>query len=286
MSARAWLAFWALGIIWGVPYFFIRIAVQELSPFVVAWGRLTLAAFILLPIAWRRGALRSVGPYMAAIFAFSLVEFVIPFTAIAFGERWISSAVAGILIAGVPLTVVFISRFFGVEESLGSRRVVGLVLGLCGVAALLGLGSVSGLTGWVGVGCMLLATVGYAVGPLIIQRHLHGLDSLGPLSASLGLSSLVLLIPALATLPHQWPSSAALMSVAVLGVLCSAVAMLLMFYLVRSAGASRATTITYVNPIVASFLGVGVLHETLGKSGWIALGVILLGVFLANKPVR
>jgi len=81
-----WLAFLSLGIIWGLPYFFIRLAVQELSPFVVAWGRVTLAALVLLPIAWRRGALRSLGPHMRPVCAFAVVEFVIPFSAISIGE--------------------------------------------------------------------------------------------------------------------------------------------------------------------------------------------------------
>ena len=102
---KIWLAFAALGVIWGVPYFFIRIAVQEVSPLVVVWGRLTLAALVLLPIAIRRGAIRPLHGHLGAVATFALVEFVVPFTAISYGERWISSSVAGILIAGVPLTI-------------------------------------------------------------------------------------------------------------------------------------------------------------------------------------
>ena len=282
MSWRGWAAFWALGIIWGVPYFFIRIAVQEISPFVVAWSRLTIAALILLPIAWHRGALRPLRTHMVAICVFAAVEFVVPFSAISFGERWISSSITGILIAGAPLTVLIMARFLGMDERLGPRRVVGLVLGLCGVVALLGFGTVSGPLGWAGVGCMVLATIGYAAGPLIIQRYLHGLDSIGPIAASLSVASLVLLLPAAATWPDRWPSSATLTSIVVLGVLCSAIAMLLMFYLVRVAGAARALIITYVNPAVAMLLGVGVLHEHLGPGGVTAFVVILIGSFLAT----
>jgi drug/metabolite transporter (DMT)-like permease len=284
---RGWAAFWALGIIWGVPYFFIRVAVQELSPFVVAWSRLTIAALILLPIAWHRGALRPLRTHGAAILAFAAVEFVVPFSAIAFGERWISSSITGILIAGAPLTVIVMSRFVGMHERLGPRRVVGLVLGLCGVIALVGFGTVSGPLGWAGVGCMVLATIGYAAGPLIIERHLHGLDAIGPITASLTVASLVLLLPAVATWPDRWPSTATLCSIAVLGVLCSSIAMLLMFYLVRVAGASRALIITYINPAVATALGVGVLNESLGRGGVTAFAVILIGSFLStHQPGR
>ena len=283
MSWRGWAAFWALGIIWGVPYFFIRIAVQEISPFVVAWSRLTIAALILLPIAWHRGALRPLRTHKVAICAFAVAEFVVPFSAISFGERWISSSVTGILIAGAPLTVIVIARFFGVHERLGAWRAVGLVLGLCGVVALLGFGTVSGPRGWAGVGCMVLATIGYAIGPLIIQRYLHGLESIGPIAASLTVASLVLLLPAVATWPERWPSTATLSSIAVLGVLCSSIAMLLMFYLVRVAGAARALIITYVNPAVATLLGVGLLHESLGTGGVTAFAVILIGSFLSTR---
>ena len=283
MTWRGWTAFVALGIIWGLPYFFIKVAVQELSPVILAFSRVALATLILMPIAWRRGALRSLGRHKAAICAFGLVEFAIPFSLISVGERWISSSVTGILIAMVPLSIALIQRFFGIRESLGAWRIAGLAIGFIGVAALLGTGSISGSLGWAGVGCMLLATIGYAVGPLIIQRHLHGLDSIGPLALSLLVASIVLFVPAVMELPAGLPSAAALASIAVLGVVCTAVAMLLMFYLVHHAGASRAAVITYINPVVAALLGVLVLDEHLGIGGFVAFVLILLGSWLATR---
>jgi drug/metabolite transporter (DMT)-like permease len=283
VSWRVWVAFIALGIIWGVPYFFIKLAVLELSPLVVAWARITLAALILLPIAWRRGALRPLNAHKRALCTFAIVEFAIPFVAISFGERWIDSSLTGILIAAVPLTVVLISRFFGIKEHLAPARLLGLALGLVGVAALLGFGSVSGPQGWAGVGCMLLATLGYAIGPLIIQRNFRGLDSIGPVAASLLIASIVLLIPAALAMPRGAPSALALSSIAVLGVVCTAAAMLLMFYLVGHAGASRATIITYINPAVATLLGVLLLNEHVGLGGYAGFALILLGSWLATR---
>jgi drug/metabolite transporter (DMT)-like permease len=275
--------FAALGIIWGLPYFFIKLAVQEVSPFALAFVRVLLATLILMPIAWRRGALRSLAKHKAPIVAFGLIEFAIPFSLISLGERWISSSVTGILIAMVPLSIALIQRFFGIREALGGWRVTGLVVGFIGVAALLGTGPISGVLGWAGVGCMLVSTLCYAVGPLIIQRHLQGLDSIGPLAASLGVASAILLIPAAFELPSSPPSANALASIAVLGIVCTAVAMLLMFYLVRHAGASRASVITYINPVVATLLGVLVLDEHLGIGGFIAFALILLGSWLATR---
>jgi drug/metabolite transporter (DMT)-like permease len=283
---RGWGAFAALGIIWGLPYFFIKISVQELSPVVVAFGRVILGTLILLPIAWRRGALHSLGKHKAAICAFALAEFVIPFSVISFGERWISSSVTGILIAMVPLSIALIQRFFGVHERLGSWRIVGLGMGFVGVAALLGFGTISGPLGWAGVGCMLIATLGYAIGPLIIQRHLSRLDPFGPLAASLLVSSVVLLVPAVMAFPARMPSALTLASMVILGVVCTAAAMLLMFYLVSHAGASRAAVITYINPAVAALLGVLLLHERLGTGGILAFVLILLGSWLATRGAR
>jgi len=280
---RGWVVFAALGIIWGLPYFFIKVAVQEVSPFALAFVRVLLAALILMPIAWRRGALRSLAQHKAPIVAFGLIEFAIPFSLISLGERWISSSVTGILIAMVPLSIALIQRFFGIREALGGWRMAGLVVGFVGVAALLGTGPISGVLGWAGVGCMLVSTLCYAVGPLIIQRHMHGLDSIGPLAASLGVASAILLIPAALEIPSSLPSANALASIAVLGILCTAVAMLLMFYLVRHAGASRASVITYINPVVATLLGVLVLDEHLGIGGFIAFALILLGSWLATR---
>lgn len=157
------MAFGALCVIWGVPYFFIRIAVR---------------------------------PHLAAVCVFA---------AICIGERWIGSAIAGILIAGVPLTIALMSRFAGVHEPLGPRRLFGLVIGFLGVAGLVGLGPVSGVHGWIGAACMLLATLGYAAGPLVIQRHLAQLQPIGPVSASLAIASLALLVPALLTFPSRVP---------------------------------------------------------------------------------
>jgi drug/metabolite transporter (DMT)-like permease len=277
------MAFAALGLIWGLPYFFIKVALQELSPLVVAWGRLALAALILLPAAWRRGALGTIGGHWGAITAFALVEFVFPFTAISVGERWISSSVTGILIALVPLTVVLISRFFALHEPLSFWRGVGLATGLLGVVSLLGFGTVSGPLAWAGVACMLLATVGYATGPLIVQRYMTGLESMGPVAASVGVAALVLTLPAALSFPRQWPSTQVLVALLVLGAVCTAVAMLLMVYLIRSAGAARASVITYINPAVATLLGVIILDEHLGVGGLLAFALILLGSWLSTR---
>ncbi|HEX4151826.1 MAG TPA: EamA family transporter [Steroidobacteraceae bacterium] len=280
------MAFVALSIIWGFPYLLIKLAVGEVPPLMVAWARVTLAAGILLPLASMRGAPLFARGHFGALVAFALAEFVIPFAAISIGEQWISSSMAGILIATVPMWVVLLSRSFGVHERLGARRLAGLALGFAGVVTLLGFGGISGAKGWVGVGCLLVSALGYGVGPLIIQRHMKHLDAIGPLSASLAIASACLLVPALLEAPRHWPSATAIAAIASLGVVCTAVAMMLMFYLVNHAGASRASLITYLNPAVASLLGVTLLDERLGPMGVTAFGLILLGSWLATHRAQ
>jgi drug/metabolite transporter (DMT)-like permease len=282
-GSRVWLAFAALGFLWGIPYYFIKIAVVHLSPAVIACGRLTTAALVLLPVAWYRGALRGIGSHAWAICAFAFVEFAMPFCAISSAEQWIPSSVAGILIATVPLVVLALSRFFSVHEPLPATRLVGLVVGLAGVAALVGVGPVHGARGWLGVLAMMAAAVGYATGPLIIQRYFRGFDALGPVAASILVADAMVLVPAFLQRPGSLPPAEAWMAIAILGVPCTAVAMLLMFYLVSVAGAARATVITYINPVVATLLGTIQLHENLGIGGYVGLALILGGSWLSTR---
>lgn len=286
MNWRTWVVFAALCAIWGVPYFFIKLAIAEVSPACVAWTRVALGAAILLPVAWKRGVLRPLLAHKGAICAFAVAECVIPFFTIALGERWISSSMAGILIATVPLTVVVISPLFGVKERLGTRRLTGLAVGFVGVVALLGIDTISGLQQWLGVACMVVATVGYAMGPLIVQRHLVDVDELGAVAASLGVATVALLPAAMLSAPVRMPSALALTSIAVLGLVCTALAMWLYFYLIAQAGAARATVVAYINPAIASLLGVFVLHEHFGVGSMVGLALILFGSWLATSASR
>jgi drug/metabolite transporter (DMT)-like permease len=283
MTFRVWLAFLALCVIWGIPYFFIKKAVVELPPLLVAWGRITLGALLLLPIAWRTGALRNLGKHLGWLVLFAVVELVGPFWLIALGEQSISSSLAGILLSAVPLTVVMIAPLMGVKERLSARRWAGLTIGLVGVVALLGIDSLHGAHEWLGAGCILLSTFGYAFGPLIVQRHLADVQPLGVVAASTAVGSLILLIPAILSAPNVMPSVSAITSVAVLGIVCTALGLVLFVYVISNAGASRAAVVTYVNPAVAVLLGVWILDEHFGIGAGVGLVLILLGCWLANS---
>jgi drug/metabolite transporter (DMT)-like permease len=286
MTVRVWAAFLALCLIWGTPYFFIKTAVQEISPIWVAWGRLVFGSIVLLPIAWHRGAFKNLGRHRGAIVAFALVELVGPFYLIALGERWVSSSLAGILLAAVPLVVVLSSPFMGVHERVGPRRLIGMAVGLGGVVALLGIDSLEGMHQWLGAASILLATVGYAMGPLIVQRRLADVDSFGIVAASVAIGAAVLTVPALFTAPAAIPSTHTIASVIILGIMCTALGLLLFVYVISHAGASRATIVTYVNPAVAVLLGVFLLGEHFGVGAAVGLVLILIGSWLATSGAK
>lgn len=287
MTWRIGLTFAALCVLWGLPYFFIKIALTEVPPVGVACARIALGAAVLLPIAWKRGSLVGLGRHKGAVCAFALAELIGPFVLIALGESWVSSSLTGILVATVPLMVIVLSPLYGVREPLGTRRLIGLMVGFAGVVTLLGLDvGIDSTLGWIGVACVVLSTVGYASGSLIVQRHLSDVDELGAVAASLVVATVVLAPAAIWTAPARLPSTLVLGSLAVLGVVCTAIALSLYFYLIAQIGAARAAVITYVNPAVAALLGVLILHESFGLGSVLGLVLILLGSWLATHRPR
>jgi drug/metabolite transporter (DMT)-like permease len=274
------MLFAAMSVIWGVPYLFIKLAVEDLSPGFVAWSRVALAAAVLLPVAWRMGVLRGLPVRWLA--AFALFEITIPFPLIAFGEERVDSSVAAILIAAVPLVIAFLALRFDRGERPTRTRFAGMLVGLAGVAALVGIDIGGRGSELVGAAALLTATVGYAIGPLIAKRHLSAGDPLGPVAGALGFATLFLLPFALMGWPGGVPSDDAIVSVVVLGLVCTAFAFLIFFRLISEIGPSRASIITYVNPVVALALGVAILDEHVTTGAVAGLLLILAGSWLST----
>jgi drug/metabolite transporter (DMT)-like permease len=282
MSARGWILFAAVSVIWGMPYLFIKLAVEEMSPSLVAWSRLAIAAAVLLPIAWRLGALRGLGSRWRVLVAFGAVEMAVPWPLIGFGEVRISSSVTAILIATVPLVVALLAVRFDHSERPTPTRLGGMLIGFAGVAALVGI-DIGGRTDeLVGAAAILGAAVCYAIGPMIVKRRLSDVDPLGPVAASLGVATLLLTPLAAADLPDEPLSAEALWSVIVLGLICSALAFLFFFRLIAEVGPGRATIITYINPVVALALGVAILDESVTAGAVVGLLLILAGSWLST----
>jgi drug/metabolite transporter (DMT)-like permease len=282
VSARGWALFAAVSVIWGMPYLFIKIAVDELSPSLVAWSRLALAAAVLLPVAWKLGALRGLGARWRILTLFAAVEMAIPWPLIGFGEVHITSSLAAILIAAVPLFVALIALRFDHSERPTPVRLIGMLIGLAGVVALVGIDIGGRSDELLGALAVLVAAFCYAVGPMIVKRRLSDVDPLGPVAASLAIATLLVTPFALADLPDSVPSADTWASIIVLGLVCSALAFLFFFRLIAEVGPSRATIITYVNPVVALALGVAILDESVTTGVVVGLLLILAGSWLST----
>lgn len=287
MTARGWFLFSLMGVIWGIPYLLIKIAVEDLSPSMVVFVRCALGALLLLPFALRQGGLiRTVRSHWAPMLAFACIEIIGPWFTLTDAERHLSSSTAGLLIAGVPIVGVLAARLLGDAEVLGVRRVAGLALGLAGVGVL----TVPHLTGGDArsLGEVLLTVLGYATAPLIAARRLKDVPTLQLIVPCLTLAALVYAPAAAASWPAELPSASVLAALAGLGVLCTAVAFVGFLELIRETGPTRSTVITYVNPAVAVAAGALFLDEPLTAGILAAFALILTGSVLAtaSSPKR
>lgn len=265
-----------------MPYLLIRVAVESLDPLMVAFGRTLIGSMLLVPVALYRDALAPVFERWKWLVAFTLVEISGPWLLLGHAETRLNSSTTGVLIAMAPMMAAVLVTVLG-HERLGARRIGGLAIGFIGVATLVGLDI--HFDDLVAVGALVLASMGYAVGPVILDRKLKGLPSLGVVTASIALACLIYL----PFVPGVWPSSfapAAVASVAALGVFCTAAAFLIFFALIADVGPARATVVAYVNPLVAVALGVLFLREPLTLGMAIGFPLVVAGSILATSPSR
>jgi drug/metabolite transporter (DMT)-like permease len=287
VSRRGWALFLTMSVIWGVPYLLIKVAVDEVTPVMLVFVRCVVGAALLLPWTIATGQLRPALRHWRALLLFTLLEMAGPWLLIAYAEESLSSSLTGLLVAGVPFVAALAAVVLGEEERLTRTRVLGMLIGVVGIAVLLGL-DIEGaqLLPLLAIGLVL---IGYATGPLVVTRALPGVSGVAA-------SSIALFVTAVVYAPFAAPqldelagvSVPAWFSLVALGVVCTALALALFFALIREVGPQRALVITFVNPAVAVLLGVALLDEpfTLGLA--IGLPLVLLGCVLATRrsPVR
>ena len=284
MTRRSLLLFIAMSVIWGLPYLFIRIAVSDLSPVVLVFARTAIGALILLPIVVVRGELRGLFKSWLPLLAFAAVEIGIPWIMLAGAEQRITSSLAGLLVSAVPLVGVVIATSLGNREHLGAASLGGLLLGVAGVAAIVGFALRA--SDWLALVQMAVVVVAYAVGPVIVSRYLNGLPSMAVIAVSLAAAAIVYLPFAAMQWPRSIPPTDTIVSVAVLAVVCTALAFVLFFALIAAIGPVRATVITYINPAVAALLGVVVLHESFTAGMAVGFVLVITGSVLATRGPR
>ncbi len=281
MTRRGWALFAAMAVIWGIPYLLIKIAIGELTPASLVFLRTAIAASLLLPVAAACGWLAPLVPYWRWVLVYTIVEVSLPWFLLADGERRLSSSLTGLMIAAVPLIAAVLQLLTRGDDRLDRRRVLGLLVGMFGVAVLVGLNvSFKDLGAVAEVG---LVALGYATGPIIIARRLPILPAVGVVAASLVLTALFYAPLALPQLPRAMPSGKVLLAVLILAVVCTALAFLIFFALIGEVGPVRATVVTYFNPAIALLLGVAVLQEPFTLGAVVGFSLILAGSVLATR---
>ncbi|TMB78539.1 MAG: DMT family transporter [Chloroflexi bacterium] len=280
MSTRGWLLFAAMGVIWGIPYLLIKIAVAEIEPATLVFARTAIGTLLLLPIALARSNVRALLPHWRLLVVYTAVEVIAPWFLLSHAETRLSSSLAGLLIAGVPLVGAVLALVTAHDDRPDAMRFVGLALGFIGVGLVVGFNvAADDLFAVAEVGLVVL---GYAIGAMLIAR-MRDVPAMAVIAGSLAIAALTYLPFGIAQRPTALPSAQALASVAILGVVCTALAFIVFFALVREVGPNRATVITYVNPAVAVVLGVVLLHEPFTASIAAGFALIALGSFVGTR---
>ena len=277
---------WALALLWGASYLFIKVGLEAVEPVFLVWVRLVLAGLVLLPLALRSGALAGLGEVKGPLALLALVQVAAPFLLITFGEVHIASSLTGILVASAPIFTALLGMAgFGAERVSG-WNLAGVLVGLAGVAMLFGVDLTGDTTALVGGLMVLLASLGYAIGAIYLRKRLGHLRPIGLAAASMSTAAAMLTIPALFFLPTNVPALDSAASIAALGILGTGVAFGIFYKLIAEVGAAKSSVVAYLAPGFSLAYGASLLGEpvTVGAAGGLAL--ILAGSWTAaeGKP--
>jgi drug/metabolite transporter (DMT)-like permease len=281
VSLRGWALFAAMSVVWGIPYLLIKIAVEGVSVPVLVLARTAIGAAVLLPVMLYRREWTQVLRHWKPVLAFAFFEMIAAWLLLSDAERRLTSSLTGLLIAATPIVVAVLDRFTGGERRMGPKRMAGLGVGFAGVAVLAG-PELTGGSAW-SVAEVLLVSTCYAIAPLIAARYLSDVPALPLAAACLGVAAVIYTLPAAATWPTEMPSTRALLAIAALALICTALAFLVFFALIREVGPARALVFTYVNPAVALAAGVLILNEPITVWHLAGLALILTGSVLATR---
>jgi drug/metabolite transporter (DMT)-like permease len=286
MSRRGWILFLLTGLLWGIPYLFIKVAVDPdsgFTPAIVVCLRTAIGAAILIPWSIHQGSLGAAFRGIKYVAPYALLEMIGPWILIGTAEQKISSGLAGLLIASVPIWATIFASLKGDKTVWHRKRLFGLVLGFIGLIFVVGVESIKGSSDPLSIAMVLVAAVGYSYAVMFVQSGLPGVSGVA-------INAVAMLITSLFYAPfaiHQWPShsisSSAIWSVIGLGVLSTGAAFAIFFALTPIIGVARASLVTYLNTAFAVVLGVIILSEPLTIGIILGLPLVLIGSYYASR---
>ncbi len=273
-----------MSFIWGIPYLLIRVAVRDLEPAMVVFGRTSIAAIVLLVLAQRSDAIRPALRRWKPVLAFAIIEMAIPWILLAIAEQHLASGLAGLIIATVPIVGAITAFCLGDRSALRPVRVVGIFVGFAGVAFLVG----NDLRGdsappWWSIAMVLIVCVCYGTAPFIIERKLADVPAFGVIALSLATVAVLYTPIAGVSMTHNQPSTKAVLALITLALVCTGLAFIVFFKLLDEIGPARAPLITFANPVVAVALGAILLDEAVTLATLVGFVLVMTGCWLATR---
>jgi drug/metabolite transporter (DMT)-like permease len=283
MTRRLWLVMGAAAAVWGASYMLIKVALEDLSEGTIVCVRVALGAAVLLPLAARAGALDAIRGRWGWLVLISVTQVVVPFLLITFGENHVSSALAGILVSSAPIFTALLAARFDQSERLRGWSAAGIAVGIAGVVLLFGV-DLSGDSDAILGGLMILAaSLGYAIGPMLIKHRLGGVAPVAVAGANMIVAAVVTLPLLAAAPPTSVPAADTVAAMLVLGAGGTGLAFLWFYTLVAEVGPGRASVIAYIAPAFSVLYGAALLGEAVTAATIGGLVLILAGSWLAVR---
>ena len=282
MSRKSLFHFILVGILWGIPYLLMKVAVEDFPPAAVVAGRTLIGAAILIPIAIYRKKFKGAVLGFKFVAFYALLEMIGPWILISTAQQKINSGLAGLLVSTVPIFATIIISLKGDHSVWEFKRIIGIIVGFLGLILVVGIESLTGSADLLSIVMVLIASVSYAYAVIMILANLPLVDGIAINGFAMALTTLFWGPIAIA----QWPSSISLnsaLSLIALGVFSTAIAFILYFKLMDEIGAARGSLVTYVNTAVAVVLGVIILKEPLTAGIVVGLPLVLIGSYLASR---
>ena len=282
MSRKSLFHFALVGILWGIPYLLMKVAVEDFPPAAVVAGRTLIGASILIPIAIYRKKFKGAVLGFKFVAFYALLEMIGPWILISTAQQKINSGLAGLLVSTVPIFATVIISLRGDHSVWQLRRIIGIVVGFLGLILVVGIESLTGSADLLSIAMVLIASVSYAYAVIMILANLPLVDGIAINGLAMAISTVFWGPVAIA----QWPSNISMnsaLSLIALGIFSTAFAFILFFKLIEEIGPARGSLVTYVNTAVAVVLGVIILKEPLTIGIVIGLPLVLIGSYLASK---
>jgi len=283
MSRKGWALFALVGLLWGVPYLFMKVAVDELATPVIVFSRLLIGAIVLVPLALYEGTLRPAFKYWKYIALYAIAEMVIPWSLITNAQKELSSGVVALLVATVPIWATLFAHHTGDSTAAHRTRIFGIAIGLIGILFLVGFETLNDVGNIRALIQVLVASASYAYAVNMITRKAPETSGVAINGIAMALSTVIFAPFAFTHLPSQKPSNHAVLATIGLGVICTALAFWVFFIVLKEIGAARASLVVYPNTAVAVMLGIFLLDEQLTLAIVIGLPMVLLGSYFASR---